>query len=119
MPDPYQNPPNKPPVGGYKWVPETRPTGGAVPIGFRPATVERGKFRNDLPVQDGYADGSLTISVAGEVQSLPGSQNWPIYAAFRYKSRPSSDRGVYPDQPFVVSGADLKWQADLRSTSSL
>ena len=101
------------------WAPSTAPTGGATPIGFRPTTLVRGQFRNDMPVQDGYADGSLTISFEGELVSLAGSENWPILNAFRPLQRPSAVRGAAPVDPFIVRGADWKWQADLRTSARL
>ena len=120
MPDSYVNPNNKPPPpGGYQWVPSTPPTGGAVPIGYRPMTLERGQFRNDLPVADGFSDGTLKIEFAGERVSLEGSEAWPVLNAFRPLQRPSSVRGAAPVDPFVVRGADWKWSAELTQDARL
>jgi hypothetical protein len=76
-------------------------------------TVERGQFRNDLPVDGLFSDGTLKISYSGERLSAEGSEGWPVLNAFRPLQRPSSVRGAPPVDPFSVRGADWKWVAEL------
>ena len=119
MPDPYVNPNKTIPSGGYLWVPNVTPNGGATPIGFRPTIVGRGQFRNDLPVQTDYPNGSVVVTYDGELISLENSENWPFLNAFRPLQRPSAVRGAAPNSPFIVSGTDWKWQVDLKTPTRL
>lgn len=119
MPDSYSNPSYKPPTRPYTWVPNTVPTGGDTPIGFYPTHIVRGSFRNDVPVQEGYSGGSVTITVAGEQISSKGSENNPILVVHRPMADPDNDRGAPPDEKFKVKGADFKWQAELSSSARL
>ncbi len=127
--DPYVNPDYKPPVGRYKWVPDRVPTGGDVPgPAYKPLTIERGQFRNDLPVVGG--SGSLTITTGGEIYDTSGNElavdhesiNWPILAAFRPLSRPSSARGAAPTFPLILQSDGSNgwwWNAELDSAARL
>lgn len=113
MPDSYSNPTYKPPTRPYKWVPNTIPSGGDTPLGFYPTHIVRGEFRNDVPIQEGYQGGTLTISATGTYVSSKGSENNPILAVHRPRADPTNDRGVPPSEIFNITGADFRWQAEL------
>lgn len=113
MPDSYQNPPYKPPTRPYQWVPNTTPTGGDTPFGFSPTTIERGQFRNDVPVMEGFPGGTLTCTFTGNLESSEGSEVNPILAVFRPKVNPDGYRIPPPAEGFVVKGADLSWKAEM------
>src|SRR5579862_7746182 len=111
--DPYQNPPNTPPIGKYKWVPPGPAIGSEVPgNGYFALTLERGTFRNDLPnIND--IPGSVTTSVVGNIISDFGSNDWPILNAFRQSSIPDSPLGSIPGQPFIVRGNPCSWKVNI------
>jgi len=115
MPNPYQNPPNKPPIGNYQWVPSTPPTGGETPVGYLTTDIERGKFRNDIPVINGHTNGTVQISYGGSLQSITGSENWPILAAFRPLADPANVLASTPTDPCIVTGSDFFWQVDIKT----
>ena len=119
MPDSYSNPPYKPPTRPYKWVPSTIPTGGDTPIGFYPTHIVRGVFRNDVPVQEGYSGGTVTITTTGTLVSSKGSENNPILTVHRPRADPDNDRGTPPSENFDIKGADFKWQAELSQAARI
>jgi hypothetical protein len=113
------NPPDKPFTGSLRWEPRTPSSGfgGSNAIfGFNALRIERGRFRQDLPFENGA--GSIEVGAVG-MTSPAGSEGWPLLSAFRPLQNPSLYRGVPPSDPFAAEGAGLEWNASLRTPSRL
>lgn len=114
--DSYINPTTKLPTTPYKWVPDFVPNGGGDTLGsaWDYLTLERGRFRNDVP-SIGGSSGTVTCTIGGTILTPEGSENWPILSAFRPLARPSAALGAAPAGALVLSGADFFWQCALSS----
>ena len=121
------------PKGAYQWVPPVPANGLATAgstAGFNFLSIVRGTFRNDVPKDtpnDSRTYATITTSYSGTVNGVSDkndiSRNYPFWAAFRRKRRPSWKVATPPvGVNFTMTADDngvLEYKIDLGSNQNI
>lgn len=127
---PYDNENNDLPAGSFQWVPPIPKDGKASfsGSGFNFLSIDRGQFRNDVPKdsdKDTRSYAKIAVSYKGKLADglAEESRNYPFWAAFRRKRRPTWDVGTPPVNTYFKITADkdgfIEYEIDLGSNASI